>query len=133
MPRLSSRLVDKAGTLQSVLFHRSIWSVREAKALLRRHGRRVAGHDKASKGGYHRFRIRPVSKFRRGSLRTVTTQYAGVKAVVGEPRVSNPKRNRARGLAELVNDFLARRFLCTSIPFRSISTPHPTGGYPARA
>ena len=81
----------KSTKVQTVMFHRDYWTLREAKAWIRSHGyklthRGLGGKDRAS-ANYYRFRQFDTSRFVRGSFRTIRFGAdTGIKAVVGRPK-----------------------------------------------
>lgn len=77
--------------VQTLIFNKEWWTARQAQKWARTHDFKAAKVDETSASW--RLRQKPVSRFRRGSFRTITFRgVKGIKAVVACPKLNKSKK-----------------------------------------
>lgn len=82
----------KATEIQSILFDKQKWGVKDAKDWLRKHGKKAPAVDTTA--DYHRFRQEPPGSFSKQTFRTIQlgNRSKGIKAVIAVPKAArNPE------------------------------------------
>jgi len=89
--RVRNPSYKKATEIQSVIFDRSKWTVKEAKAWLKEHKKKAPAADTTA--DYHRFRQAPPGHFQKSTFRTIPlgAKAKGIKAVIAVPAARNPE------------------------------------------
>jgi hypothetical protein len=89
--RVRNPRFKKATEVQSVIFDRSKWNVKDAKAWLKKHKKKAPAADTTA--DYHRFRQAPPGHFQKSTFRTIPlgAKAKGIKAVIAVPAARNPE------------------------------------------
>ena len=84
------RKCRKSMQVQTIMFHKDYWTLREAKTWIRSHDYKLTfGNRKKPRetANYYRFRQHDTSKYVKGSFRTIKFGVAtGIKAIAGKPK-----------------------------------------------
>jgi len=123
----------KPTEVQTVIFDRKKWTVREAKTWLKGHGKKAPAADTTK--DYHRFRQGSPGRYDKSTFRTISlgNRSKGIKAVVAVPkRERNPETRHtsfySRQFFLCCNSSLTVLFLIDGAFATEISEDEVTGG-----